>query len=71
MFQSQCFWFSYQLGVEEDGDEGDEVVVDIAIFSMLLVVVLLLLTAMVLMLMLMMFVLSAFEGPIFGTESMD
>lgn len=69
MFQSRRFWFSYRLGVEEDGDEDEEAAAAAAAMLLLRLLVVVL-TAMVLMLMLML-VLSALEVSISGTESMD
>ena len=60
-------WFSYRMGVEEDGDENKEAaVVAAAMLSLRSLVVVS--TAMVLMLM---FALSALEVSIFEIETMD
>ena len=56
-------WFSYRLGVEEDGDENKEAAAMLSLRSSMVVP-----TTMVLMLML---ALSALEVPISKTETME
>ncbi|KAL6338673.1 hypothetical protein AAG906_021490 [Vitis piasezkii] len=56
-------WFSYRLGVEEDGDENKEAAAILSLRSLMVVS-----TTMVLMLML---ALSALEVPISRIETMD